>query len=80
MPRYAQPLSIITVAFTTDEEAGAVYGVIRKLKRDTYVAFHTMYDDHALINVKPIDVDTVIDTFVELAHSKKMPGIHVQED
>lgn len=57
----------IAVLFTTDEEAGKVYGTIRRLKREGY--FHTcsMYDNYALIfAVGDADVDTVLNVFNDI--------------
>jgi len=69
----------ITVSFTTDKEAGVVYGALRHLKREGYTQSYTMYDDCATLSVDAADVDTVLNVFNGLA-GLEMPGISAQID
>ena len=70
----------VAVSFTTDEEAGVVYGTIRKLKHEGFFSSYSMYDDYALLFVPDSEVDTVINSFNDLATEKGLRGINAQED
>jgi len=70
----------VAVNFTTDEEAGAVYGTIRKLKHEGYFSSYSMYDDYALLFVPSTEVNTVIDFFDTLSAERELPGISAQTD
>jgi len=70
----------VAVAFTTNEEAGAVYGTIRKLKQEGLFSSYSMYDDYALIFVEANEVDGVINAFNDMAAERELPGISAQED
>ena len=70
----------VAVQFTTDEEAGAVYGTIRRLKHEGYFSSYSMYDDYALLFVPSGDVDTVINVFTELSEERSLQGIFAQVD
>jgi len=69
----------IAVSFTTDEEAGAVYGLIRKLKREGYFQTYSMYDDYALI-FSVEEVDAVLNIFNDFADERGLKGIFAQVD
>jgi len=70
----------ISVSFTTDEEAGAVYGTIRRLKHEGYFSTYSMYDDYALIFVDAGDIDTVLNIFNDMADERELAGIFAQID
>jgi len=70
----------IAVSFTTDEEAGAVYGTIRRLKHEGYFSSYSMYDDYALISVEAGEVDTVLNIFNDMADERELIGIFAQID
>jgi len=70
----------VTVSFTTDEEAGAVYGTIRRFKHEGYYSSYNMYDNYALISVEAGEVDTVLNIFNDLADERGLPGIFAQAD
>ena len=70
----------VTVSFTTDEEAGAVYGTIRKFKHEGLYSSYSMYDNYALISVEAEEVDTVLNIFNDLADERGLPGIFAQAD
>lgn len=70
----------IAVSFTTDEEAGVVYGTIRKLKHEGFFSSYSMYDDYALLFVPASEVDTVLNVFNDIAEEKGLKGISAQPD
>lgn len=70
----------IAVEFNTDEEAGAVYGTIRKLKNEGYFSAYSMYDDYALIFVPSSEAGNVLDVFYKLSAERELPGIIARED
>lgn len=70
----------ITVSFITDEEAGAVYGTIRKLKHEGYFSTYSMYDNYALVFVEAGEVDTVLNVFNDMADERELKGISAQID
>ncbi len=70
----------IAVQYTTDEEAGAVYGTILKLKREGYFSSYSMYDNYALLFVPSSEVDTVLKVFNDLGVERELPGILAQTD
>jgi len=70
----------VAVAFTTHEEAGAVYGTIRKLKQEGLFSSYSMYDDYALIFTDAGETEGVINAFNDLATERGLPGIFAQED
>ena len=66
--------------YTTDEEAGAVYGIVRKLKREGYFSSYSMYDTYALLFVPSTEVDTVLKVFNDLGVDRGLAGIMAQTD
>ena len=68
----------IAVSFITDEEAGAVYGTIRRLKHEGYFSTYSMYDNHALIIVEAGEIDTVLNIFNDMADERELKGIFAQ--
>jgi len=70
----------ITVSFMTGEEAGAVYGTIRKLKHEGYFSLYSMYNDYALIFVEAGEADAVINVFNDMADERELEGIFAQID
>ena len=70
----------ITASFTTEEEAGAVYGTIRRLKHEGLFSSYSMYDDYALIFVEAGEVDTVLNVFNDMADERGLKGIFAQVD
>jgi len=69
----------IKVSFTTDEEAGAVYGTIRHLKHEGFFSSYSMYDDHALI-FGVDDAETILNVFNDMVDERDLPGIFAQVD
>lgn len=71
----------IAVTFTTDEEAGAVYGLIRKLKRERYISTYRMsIDDDAALIFGVGEPDAVVNIFNDFADERGLPGIFAQID
>jgi len=70
----------IAVAFTTHEEAGSVYGTIRKLKQEGLFSSYSMYDDYALIFAPAGEAEGIINAFNDMATERELPGIFAQED
>ena len=68
----------IAVSFITDEEAGAVYGTIRRLKHEGYFSTYSMYDNYALIIVEAGEIDTVLNIFNDMADERELKGIFAQ--
>lgn len=68
-------MSRLTIHWKTDDEAGAVFGTLRSLKRNGFFQSFEMSDDHAEVNVSPEAVDIVIQTLEDLRHQKKAYGI-----
>ena len=71
----------ISVSFTTDEEAGAVYGTIRRLKHEGYFSTYRMHiDDDVALIFSVEEVDTVLNIFNDMADERGLKGIFAQVD
>ena len=67
----------IMVSFTTDDEAGAVYGAMRRLKHDGYLQNFSLMEDAAIIDVHPSYTNNVLDAF-KVLHDKGFRGINAE--
>ena len=73
----------VAVNYTTDEEAGTVYGVALRLKREGYFQSFNMHNEDGvalLFCADPESADTVVNTYNDLATEKGMRGIFAQID
>jgi hypothetical protein len=67
--------STLTVDFTTSEEAGAVYGILRELKSLGFISDFYVGEDSAETNVSPESVDAVVAAIEDLKYKRGLRGI-----
>lgn len=60
------PKRRVTISFTSDEEAGAVYGLLRMLKRNGFSQSFNIFDQSAEILVDEDDIEIVLAHIIDL--------------
>ena len=73
----------ITIYFTSDDEAGAVYGMLRALKRNGFFQSFNISEQDAEISLDPEDVEIVLAYITDLRSGRtrkiSYPGISFTE-